>query len=71
MSDEAEGWGTRALDQLAARVSALETLLAGVLGKTPEGEPRIGNIGLGTWLSIMGVIVVPIVVAIIALAAVK
>jgi hypothetical protein len=65
------GWGPRAWDQLAERLATLETALMGILGKTPEGDPKIGNIGLGTWLSIMGVIVVPIVVAIIALAATK
>jgi hypothetical protein len=63
--DDLGGWGPKAWDQLAERLGALERMLGGVLGKTPEGKPKLGQIGMTTKLAFLTGVFVPIVVAII------
>lgn len=61
------GWTARALDLLAARVDAIRADLNVLMGRArPDhdpstGEPRLGGIGIGTWIAIFATIVVPLI----------
>lgn len=71
-NDDRGGWGPKAWDLLHERVNALREDVNVLMGRRPDddpprpaGEPRIGGIGIGTWVAIVATIVVPIVLAII------
>jgi hypothetical protein len=70
MRDDLGGWGPKAWNLLEKRVDALRSdvnVLMGRPANAPAGsEPKLGGLGIGTWLAILATIVVPIVVAIIA-----
>ena len=60
-----------AVRQLGRRVDVLEEAVKRLVGRPPEAPPpseseiKVGGVGLGTWIGIASLIVVPIVVAII------
>lgn len=77
MADERNRWNDEALNQLARRVDDMTSLLdefrqetnrslRALTRKRKNGklEPAPGGLGLATWISLIGIIVVPIVVAI-------
>lgn len=58
------GWGPKAWDLLKDRVDALRADVNVVLGRAPapkNGDPRIGGIGIATWIALFATIVVPLV----------
>lgn len=71
-TDDLNGWGPRAWDQLGKRVDALEGAIKTLVGRPPEAPPlseselKVGGIGLGTWITLLATVVVPIVLAIVA-----
>lgn len=54
-------WGDRALDQLAKRVDALEATIGRLLSS--EHGPRLGGVGIGTWIAFAAGVAVPIFAA--------
>lgn len=71
MDGDWNGWGPRAWDQMTKRIDALEDAVNKLAGRPPdapkanEQEVKVGGLGLGTLILILGTISVPIVVAII------
>lgn len=62
------GWTGKALDMLKERVDNVQADVRFLMGKTSKdssGEPRVGGIGIATWVAIVATVVVPIVLAII------
>lgn len=66
--DDQAGWRTeisKRVDALERVQDALWNMLRDVLGKTETGEPRLGNIGVGTIVAFLAGVVTPIIVAVI------
>lgn len=64
--DDFGGWGPRAWDLLKDRVDAIRADVNVLMGRPrgvepKDGEPRIGGIGIATWVAIVATIVVPLV----------
>lgn len=71
MSDGGNGWA-RAYDQLSRRVDAVENAVKALAGRPADAPPpseqevKVGGVGVGTWITLLATIVVPIVVAVVA-----
>lgn len=66
-----DGWSGKALDLLVDRIDAIRADVNALMGRPPDAEPppatepRVGGIGIATWVAIVATIVVPIVLAIV------
>lgn len=63
--DELGGWGPKAWDLLKDRVDAIRADVNVLMGRPAESEPhhdepKLGGVGLGTWIAIFATIVIPL-----------
>jgi hypothetical protein len=78
MAPDRQRWNDQALDQLNARVNDMHSLLGEFRRETTKAlgaltrerkdgklEPAPGGLGMATWIALFGIVVVPIVLAII------
>lgn len=67
MTDDLGGWGPKAWDLMKDRVDALRADMNALMGRPrdapapKDGEPRLGGIGITTWIAIFATIVVPLI----------